>query len=123
MYNAVIEAAEPEKLKQLPDPRGYKILIAMPTIEEKTAGGVYRPEQFRKVEETAAIVGFVLKLGSECYADPNKFPNGPWCKEGDWVMFRSYSGIRFRVHGHEFRLIDDDGVNAVVDDPSGYSRA
>ena len=108
---------------QLPMPKGYRILIALPDSEEKTAGGIIRPEDLRKREETASILGFVLKMGPDCYADESRFASGPYCKEGDWVIFRSYSGTRFKLYGREFRLINDDTVEAVVEDPRGYERA
>jgi co-chaperonin GroES (HSP10) len=107
----------------LPEPRGYRILIAIPEITVKTEGGVYIPDKLRTAEETASLIGVVLKIGSEAYSDVSRFPTGAWCKEGDFVMFRSYSGTRFKVHGKEFRLINDDTVEAVVEDPRGYSRA
>jgi chaperonin GroES len=110
-------------LAKLPEPKGYRILIAIPEVSQKTAGGVFIPDQLRNAEETASLVGYVIKVGSEAYADPVRFPTGPWCKEGDFVIFRSYSGTRFKVHGKEFRLINDDTVEAVVEDPRGYSRA
>lgn len=110
-------------LAKLPEPKGYRILIAIPEVSQKTEGGVYIPDQLRNAEETASLVGYVLKVGSEAYADAARFPTGPWCKEGDFVIFRSYSGTRFKVHGKEFRLINDDTVEAVVEDPRGYSRA
>jgi len=122
MYTA--NKVEDEQLKaKLPEPSGYRLLIAVPEISEKTEGGVFMPEQLKKAEETASIVGFVVKAGPEAYTDVNKFPSGPWCKEGDFVIFRSYSGTRFKVLGKEFRLINDDTVEAVVEDPRGYSRA
>lgn len=110
-------------LSKLPEPKGYRVLIAIPEITQKTEGGVFIPDQLRNAEETASLIGYVLKVGSEAYADPNRFPTGAWCKEGDFVIFRSYSGTRFKVHGKEFRLINDDTVEAVVEDPRGYSRA
>lgn len=110
-------------LTKLPEPKGYRVLIAIPEISQKTDGGVFIPDERRNAEETASLVGYVLKVGSEAYADPNRFPTGAWCKEGDFVIFRSYSGTRFKVHGKEFRLINDDTVEAVVEDPRGYSRA
>lgn len=110
-------------IAKLPEPKGYRVLIAIPEITEKTAGGVFIPEERRSGEETASMIGFVIKLGAEAYTDPARFPSGPWCKEGDFVIFRSYSGTRFKVKGKEFRLINDDTVEAVVEDPRGYSRA
>lgn len=122
MYTA--NKVEDEQLMaKLPEPSGYRLLIAIPEVSEKTQGGVFMPDQLVKAEETASIVGFVIKVGPEAYADVNKFPSGPWCKEGDFVIFRSYSGTRFKVLGKEFRLINDDTVEAVVEDPRGYSRA
>ncbi len=108
---------------KLPQPQGYKILIGVPEISEKTEGGVFMPDNLKAAEETASIIGFVMKLGPDAYNDENKFPNGAYCKEGDFVIFRSYSGTRFKIHGKEFRLINDDTVEAVVEDPRGYSRA
>lgn len=108
---------------KLPQPQGYKILIGVPEISEKTEGGVFMPDGLKAAEETASIIGFVMKLGPDAYKDEGKFPNGAYCKEGDFVIFRSYSGTRFKIHGKEFRLINDDTVEAVVEDPRGYSRA
>jgi len=108
---------------KLPQPQGYKILIGVPEISEKTEGGVFMPDGLKSAEETASIIGFVMKFGPDAYNDENKFPNGAYCKEGDFVIFRSYSGTRFKIHGKEFRLINDDTVEAVVEDPRGYSRA
>ena len=111
------------RAKQLPEPSGYKILISIPEHEEKTDGGIYIPDQVKTAEETASIVGLVIKMGSLAYYDDEKFPTGPYCKEGDFVIFRSYSGTRMKVKGKEFRLINDDTVEAVVDDPRGFERA
>ena len=108
---------------KLPDPKGYRILIAIAEVEGKTEGGVYMPDNLKSAESTASIIGYVLKVGSEAYADTDRFPNGAWCKEGDFIIFRSYSGTRFKIGGKEFRLINDDTVEAVVDDPRGYTRA
>jgi chaperonin GroES len=108
---------------KLPEPSGYRLLIAVPEVEEKTEGGVYIPDKIKDAENTASILGFVVKAGPDAYADEDKFPTGPWCKEGDFVVFRSYSGTRFKLRGKEFRLINDDTVEAVVDDPRGFSRA
>lgn len=111
-----------EKAAQLPVPTGYKILIALPVAEEKTAGGILKAAETKQIEEVGSVCGFVMMLGPDCYADKNRFPSGPYCKERDWVMMRSYSGTRFTVHGKEFRLINDDSVEAVVDDPRGIAK-
>ena len=120
----VEETAVSEELAaKLPEPTGYRLLIALPEIAEKTEGGVFMPDGLKKDEGTASIISCVLKSGPDAYSDKSRFPNGSWCKEGDFVIFRSYSGTRFKVHGKEFRLINDDTVEAVVDDPRGYTRA
>ena len=108
---------------KLPEPTGDRLLIALPEIDEKTEGGVMMPDGLLKDESTASLIGFVIKAGPDAYSDKSRFPNGAWCKEGDFVIFRSYSGTRFKVQGKEFRLINDDTVEGVVDDPRGYSRA
>ena len=117
------EAIQPKSASQLPEPTGYKILIALPEAEEKTAGGILKAEETIRIEETASVTGFVISMGKDCYKDESKFPTGPWCKEGDWVVMRAFSGTRISIHGKEFRLINDDTVEAVIDDPRGIQRA
>lgn len=107
----------------LPVPQGYHILIALPAIKDKSDGGIIIPDDPAAREHTASIVGNVISMGADAYEDKTKFPTGPWCKVGDWVMFRSYSGTRFKIKGQEFRLINDDTVNAVVADPRLIERA
>lgn len=109
-------------LAKLPTPVGYHMLIAIPDMSDKTEGGVFMPDALRKAEETASIIGYVISAGAEAYQDVSKFPSGPYCQPGDFVMFRSYSGTRFKVGEKEFRLINDDSVEARVEDPRGYSR-
>ena len=112
-----------EKLApQLPIPCGYKILVGLPKIEEKYESGILKADATIRQDEIATVVGFVIKMGPDCYKDTVKFPSGPFCKEGDFILLRAYSGTRFKVHGVEFRLISDDVVEAVVLDPRGYSR-
>jgi co-chaperonin GroES (HSP10) len=119
----VDELTEQQKAKQLPEPSGYRILCAVPTIEDKFEGTeILRPETQRVQEQFATVVLFVVKLGPEAYKDENKYPNGPWCKVGDFIIARQYSGTRISIHGKEFRLLYDDQVEAVVEDPRGISR-
>ena len=113
---------EGKKAKQLPNPTGYHILVGLPEIDEKTDGGILKTVDSVRAEEVASIVGFVIKLGPESYSDKKRFPNGPWCKEGDFIIMRPYSGTRMMIHGKEFRLINDDTVEAVVEDPRGVGR-
>ena len=113
---------EPRKAKKLPEPTGFRLLIALPEVEETTAGGIYVPDERRDAESVASIVGFVIKSGPDAYKDESRFPNGPWCMEGDWIVMRAYSGTRLRVHGKEFRIINAASVEAVVEDPRGVAR-
>ena len=109
--------------KQLPEPSGYRILIALPEADEKTEGGIIKAASIVERESVGSICGFVMKLGPDAYNDERRFPNGAYCKEGDWILMRSYTGTRFLVHGKEFRLINDDSVEAVVQDPRGIVKA
>jgi co-chaperonin GroES (HSP10) len=113
-----------QKAKQLPDPVGYKLLCIVPDIEETFEGtDIVRADSYRKAEEIGTTVLFVLKVGALAYADKEKFPTGPWCKQGDFILVRTYTGTRIKIHGKEFRIINDDQVDAVVEDPRGISRA
>ena len=125
MSNIDVEATkeQAEKAKLLPDPMGYRILCAVPQVEEEYEGGIIKAEDTKKVEEQTTVVLFVIKLGDLCYKDEDRFPTGPWCKEGDFVLTRPYSGTRVVIHGREFRIINDDTVEAVVQDPRGIRRA
>jgi len=114
--------ANEEKAKQLPDPKGWSMLLAMPEVEERTQGGILKADVTKDIEQTSTVVGLVLKMGNMCFTDKSRFGDEPWCKEGDFVLIGAYKGVRFKVHGKEFRLINDDTVKAVVDDPRGYTR-
>lgn len=108
---------------RLPDPVGYKMLLIKPEIEEKSDGGIVYANETRKKEEQGAVIGLVLKQGDLCYKDADKFPSGPWCKEGDFVLLRAYSGSRFAVDGKEFIIVNDDQIEGTVQDPRGVNRA
>jgi co-chaperonin GroES (HSP10) len=114
---------EAAKAKLLPDPKGYRILCAIPHVDEEFEGGIIKAENTVRTEELTTVVLFVIKMGDLCYKDQDRFPTGPWCKEGDFVLVRPYSGTRVVIHGREFRIINDDTVEAVVEDPRGISRA
>jgi co-chaperonin GroES (HSP10) len=111
-----------ERATQLPNPSGYHILVAIPEIEEKYESGLIKADTTKHYEEVLSTVFFVVKLGPDAYKG-ERFTSGPWCKEGDFVLARPNSGTRLKIHGREFRLINDDSVEAVVDDPRGISRA
>ncbi len=115
------ETAE-QKAKQLPDPSGYRILCAIPEIEDKFDNGIVKADITMQHEELLTTVLFVVKLGPDCYKDPSRFPSGPWCKQGDFILVRPHAGTRLKIHGREFRIINDDSVEGVVEDPRGISR-
>jgi co-chaperonin GroES (HSP10) len=116
------ETAE-ERAKQVPDPSGYRILCAIPEIEGSYESGILKADTVVKYEELLTTVLFVVKLGPDCYKDTSRFPSGPWCKQGDFILVRPHAGTRVKIHGREFRIINDDSVEGVVDDPRGISRA
>ena len=114
-----------EKAKQLPKPSGYRILCAIPEAEkqfEESEAGLIKADETMRNEETLTTVLFVVELGPDCYKDTTKFPTGPWCKQGDFVLVRPYAGSRLVIHGREFRIINDDTVEGIVDDPRGIKR-
>jgi len=116
------ETAE-EKAKQVPDPSGYRILCGIPEIEGTYDSGILKADTVVKYEELLTTVLFVMKMGPDCYKDKARFPSGPWCKEGDFILVRPHAGTRVKIHGREFRIINDDSVEGVVEDPRGISRA
>jgi len=112
-----------QQASQLPKPSGYKILCAIPDIEAKFDGGLLKAEKTVKDEEFMTTVLFVVSLGPDCYKDQSRFPNGPYCKEGDFILVRPHTGSRVSIHGRSFRLINDDSVEAIVEDPRGIHRS
>ena len=120
MYRS--EATAEEKASQLPRPSGYHILCAIPEIEKEYDSGIVKADQTIYQEEVLTTVLFVVDLGPDCYLNKDKFPSGPWCKKGDFVLVRPNSGSRLVIHGREFRMINDDTVEGVVDDPRGIKR-
>ena len=120
MYHLTVETFS-ALADDVPNPTGYKVLVAVAKLEEKK-GSILLPENYKKLEEKAAIVGYVMKLGPDAYLDSNRFPTGPFCNEGDWVMFKSYSGNRFKIGEQEFRLLNDDEISATVPNPSKIER-
>jgi co-chaperonin GroES (HSP10) len=115
-----------EKATSLPRPTGWKLLCIVPDVSEKLDGtdlDLVKPTSILKQEEHATTVLFVLEVGPDAYKDQAKFPNGAWCEKGDFILVRTYSGTRFKIFGKEFRLINDDQVDAVVQDPRGITRA
>ena len=119
----VLPETPEQKAKQLPDPAGYRILCAIPEIENKYDSGIIKADITQQHEELLTTVLFVIKMGPDCYKDESRFPSGAWCKEGDFILVRPHAGTRVKIHGQEFRIINDDSVEGVVQDPRGISRA
>lgn len=117
-----VAMTDEEKASQLPRPSGYRILCAIPEIEKEYESGLLKADTTIQHEETLTTVLFVVELGPDCYTDKTRFPTGAWCKKGDFIITRPYAGSRLVIHGREFRLINDDSVEAVVDDPRGIKR-
>jgi hypothetical protein len=120
MYRS--EATAEEKASQLPRPSGYHILCAIPEKEKEYESGLVKADETIRIEEVLTTVLFAIKLGPDCYLNKEKFPTGPWCKEGDFILVRPHVGSRLVIHGREFRMIYDDSVEGVVDDPRGIRR-
>lgn len=121
---AIMHKNDEEKATQLPKPTGYKILCAIPEQEKEYEGdiGIIKADETLRYDELLTTVLFVVDLGPDCYADKAKFPTGPWCQKGDFVLTRPNAGSRLLIHGREFRIINDDSVEAVVEDPRGIKR-
>ena len=119
----ILNTKPEEKAKQLPRPSGYRILCAIPEIEKEYGeSGLVKAEETLMIEETLTTVLFVVDMGPDCYKDASRFPTGPYCKKGDFILIRPNAGTRLVIHGKEFRVINDDSVEGVVDDPRGIRR-
>lgn len=112
-----------ERAKQLPEPATYHLLCALPEIDREYESGIVKAGQTMHFEEVMSPVLFVMKMGPDAFKDEKRFPSGPSCKVGDFVLVRPNTGTRVKIHGREFRIINDDSVEGVVQDPRGISRA
>lgn len=119
----VLPQTAKEKARQVPDPSGYRILCGIPQIDDMYESGIVKADTTMHYEELLTTVLFVMKMGPDCYRDEKRFPSGPWCKNGDFILVRPHAGTRLKIHGVEFRIINDDSVEGVVQDPRGISRA
>jgi|TARA_R100000900_G_scaffold88917_1_gene69292 co-chaperonin GroES (HSP10) len=119
-----VETNEEEFEAQLPKPVGYRVLVAMPKVEEAFEGSeLLKSVTTKHQEQVMSIIGLVIDAGEQAYSDVDRFPTGPWCEVGDYVMFRANTGTRFTIEGLEYRLMNDDSIEAVVADPRGIQRA
>jgi co-chaperonin GroES (HSP10) len=124
--SGILNTSAEEKAKQLPDPKTYQLLCVVPEAMEEFADselGIVKSSQTMHYEEVLTPVLFVVKMGPDAFQDKTRFPNGPSCNIGDFVIVRPNSGTRLKIHGREFRLIPDTSVEATVEDPRGISRA
>ena len=117
----VWDGAQAEKKKneseKVPNPVGWRIVLFPLKLDSKTKGGLILTDETVEQSQVTTNICKVLKMGPECYRDKDKFPSGPWCKENDWVLITRYAGSRIRIEGGELRIINDDEILAVVDDP------
>ena len=115
---------EESETSKLPTPTGWRILIMPYTPPKETKGGIALPDEVHERERLSTVVGLVMAVGPLAYRDTNKFGDStdPWCKEKDWVLFGRYAGSRFKIDGGELRILNDDEILAVVDDPSHLSH-
>jgi co-chaperonin GroES (HSP10) len=120
--SALLNKEAEERASQLPKPQGYRILCALPEAEEAFDSGILKSDETRRYDELLTTVLFVVDMGPDCYKDSERYPTGPWCKKGDFVLVRPNAGTRLVIHDREFRLINDDSVEAVVQDPRGIKR-
>ena len=107
---------------QLPVPSGYRILCSIPEVNKTFNSGLIKADITMQHEELLTTVLFVIAMGPDCYGDKTRFPSGPWCKEGDFILVRPHAGTRVKIHGIDFRIVNDDSVEAVVEDPRGIQR-
>lgn len=121
--SGILNKPEEAKAKQLPEPKTYHLLCALPEVEEEYDNGLIKASQTMQYEEVLTPVLFVVAMGPDAYKDAKRFPNGPSCQKGDFVIVRPNSGTRLKIHGREFRIITDDSVEATIQDPRGVYRA
>ena len=118
----VVEVSQEEMEAFIPKPVGYRVLVALPNVEETFSNGILKAAKTLHEEYVLSTIGVVLDMGEQAYTDKDRFPTGPWCKAGDFVMFRANTGTRFKVGAQEYRLMNDDSIEAIVNDPSGITR-
>lgn len=120
--SGVLNKSEEEKAKQVPDPVTYHLLCILPEANEEYEGGLIKSSQTMQFEELLSPVLFVAKVGPDAFKDEKRFPSGASCQAGDFILVRPNTGTRMKIHGREFRIINDDSVEAVVQDPRGVQR-
>ena len=115
--NDLVGVKKSEKEPKLPQPTGWRLLVLPFKMKEKTKGGLVLAETTLERQQVASQVGLVMAMGPQCYNDKERYPEGPWCKKDDWIIITKYAGARLSIDGGELRIINDDEVLAVVEDP------
>jgi len=123
-----VKKSEPKKevtkdSTKLPQPTGWRILVLPFKMDEKTKGGLLMTESVLERQQVGSQCGLVLAMGPQCYNDKERYPNGPWCKVNEWVVFARYAGSRIQIEGGEVRLLNEDEVLATVTDPQDILHA
>ena len=111
------ERLKTKEASKLPAPTGWRMLILPFKMNEKTKGGLYLGQDTLERQQVGSTCGLILAMGPDCYGDKEKFPEGPWCKKGDWIIFARYAGSRIKIDGGEIRLLNDDEILATVENP------
>ena len=112
-----VKKSEKREEPKLPQPTGWRLLVLPFKMKEKTKGGLVLAETTLEKQQVASQVGLVMAMGPQCYKDKERYPEGPWCKVKDWVMFARYAVSRIKIDGGEMRLLNDDEVLATIDSP------
>ena len=120
--SGILSQSAEEKAKQIPDPVTYHLLCMLPEAKEEYEGGLLKASQTMQYEELLSPVLFVAKIGPDAFKDEKRFPSGPSCQVGDFVLVRPNSGTRMKIHGTEWRIINDDSIEATIQDPRGVQR-
>jgi|TARA_B110000503_G_C6991002_1_gene347334 co-chaperonin GroES (HSP10) len=110
-------------LERLPSPTGWRILVLPYAGPKKTKGGIILTDNTSETIQMTTVCAYVLKVGELAYKDKEKFPDGPWCKEGEWVIFGRYAGSRFKIEGGEVRILNDDEIIARINNPEDILHA
>ena len=106
-----------EETEKLPKPTGWRIIVLPFRMDEKTKGGIFMGQDTLDKQQVASQCGNVLAMGPQCYKDKERYPDGPWCKKGDWVIFARYAGSRIQIEGEGIRLLNEDEILATVKNP------
>jgi co-chaperonin GroES (HSP10) len=120
-----VKAVEQDKslLERLPTPTGYRLLVLPYSGPKKTKGGIYLSDTTQDTIQMTTVCAYVLKVGDLAYKDKEKFPNGPWCQKGDWIIFGRYAGARFKIEGGEVRILNDDEIIGKINNPEDILHA